>query len=57
MPGAGLQRRDQERTGGARDGGEVQATRGDGVVPEEQGNTAPASMVGEKSSGVGGKTT
>lgn len=55
MPGAGLQRQDQERTGGARDGGEVQAARGDGVVPEEQGNAAPESMAGEKSSGVGGK--
>jgi hypothetical protein len=55
MPGAGLRREDQERAGGARDCGEVQAKRWEGVVTEEQGTAALASIASARSGGVAGK--
>lgn len=55
MPWAGLLLDDQELAGGARDGGEAQARRGDEVATREQGNAAPSPNAGKKLSGVAGK--
>lgn len=57
MPGAELRAESQERSGGARDCGEVQAKQGDSLVADERKKASLPSIAGEKSGGAVGRTT
>ena len=56
MPGAELRAESQERAGGARECGEVQAKQGDDLATGERKNASLPAIAGERSSGAVGRT-